>query len=47
MTKFLGEKIQMRIHIGENDKCGHKPQYEALVDLLIHLTQFIKMEISV
>ncbi len=36
MTRFLGEKIHMRIHIGENDKYGHRPLYEALVDLLIH-----------
>jgi len=35
MTKFTGEKILMRIHIGENDKYGRKPLYEALIDLLI------------
>ncbi len=36
MTKFLGEKVLMRVHIGENDKYGHKPLYEALIDLLLH-----------
>jgi PII-like signaling protein len=35
MTKFTGEKILMRIHIGENDKYGRKPLYEALIDLFI------------
>ncbi|HKZ15955.1 MAG TPA: DUF190 domain-containing protein [Geobacteraceae bacterium] len=35
MTKFTGEKVLMRVHISENDKHGHKPLYEALVDLLM------------
>jgi PII-like signaling protein len=35
MTKLAGEKILMRIHIGESDKHGHRPLYEALVELLI------------
>lgn len=35
MTKFTGDKILMRIHIGENDKHGHRPLYEAIVELLI------------
>lgn len=35
MTKFIGEKILMRIHVGENDKYGHRPLYEAIVDVLI------------
>jgi PII-like signaling protein len=35
MTKFMGEKLLMRIHIGESDKYGHKPLYEALVELFI------------
>jgi len=35
MTKFLGEKVLMRIHIGENDKHGHRPLYEVLVDLFM------------
>lgn len=34
MTKFTGEKVLMRIFIGESDKVGHKPLYEALVELL-------------
>lgn len=36
MTKFLGDKVLMRVHIGENDKYGHTPLYEALIDLLLH-----------
>ena len=36
MTKFLGDKVLMRIHVGENDKYGHRPLYEGLIDLLIH-----------
>jgi PII-like signaling protein len=35
MTKFISEKVLMRIHIGENDKHGHRPLYEAIMDLLI------------
>jgi PII-like signaling protein len=35
MPKFFGEKILMRIFIGENDKYGRKPLYEALIDFLI------------
>lgn len=31
--KFIGEKVLMRIFIGENDKYGHRPVYEALVEL--------------
>ncbi|MBI3753113.1 MAG: DUF190 domain-containing protein [Deltaproteobacteria bacterium] len=33
MTKFVGEKVSMRIFLGESDKYGHKPVYEALVEL--------------
>jgi PII-like signaling protein len=33
MTKFSGEKILMRIFIGERDKHGHVPLHEALVEL--------------
>lgn len=33
MTKLIGEKMLMRIFIGESDRYGHKPLYEALVDL--------------
>ncbi|NMC73618.1 MAG: DUF190 domain-containing protein [Geobacteraceae bacterium] len=35
MPKFFGEKVLMRIFIGENDKYGRKPLYEALIDFLI------------
>ncbi len=35
MPKFTGEKVLMRIHISENDKHGHRPLYEALIDLLM------------
>ncbi len=33
MTKFIGEKALMRIFLGESDKIGHKPVYEAMVEL--------------
>jgi uncharacterized protein len=33
MTKFSGERVLMRIFIGESDKCGHLPLFEALVEL--------------
>jgi uncharacterized protein len=33
MTKFTGEKVLMRIFTGETKKYGHKPLYEALVEL--------------
>jgi len=33
MEKFVGEKVLMRIFIGESDKFGHRPLYEALVEL--------------
>jgi uncharacterized protein len=33
MTKFTGEKVLMRIFTGETKKHGHKPLYEALVEL--------------
>lgn len=33
MTKFTGEKVLMRIFIGESDKCGRRPVYEELVEL--------------
>lgn len=35
MPKFFGEKILMRIFIGESDKFGRKPLYEALIDFFI------------
>lgn len=34
MTKLSGEQVLMRIFIGESDKHGHIPLYEALVELL-------------
>lgn len=33
MTKLSGELVLMRIFIGESDKHGHIPLYEALVEL--------------
>ncbi len=33
MTKFIGEKVLMRIFIGESDKYGHASLHEALVEL--------------
>jgi uncharacterized protein len=33
MTKFTGEKVLMRIFTGEAKKFGHKPLYEALVEM--------------
>ncbi len=33
MNKFIGERVLMRIFIGESDKYGHTPLYEALVEL--------------
>ena len=33
MSKFVGEKVLMRIFIGESDKYGHTPLHEALVEL--------------
>ena len=35
MPKFCGEKVLMRIFVGEGDTYGRKPLYEALIDLLI------------
>lgn len=34
MTKLAGENVLMRIHINESDRHGHRPLYEALVELL-------------
>ena len=34
MTKLSGELVLMRVFIGESDKHGHIPLYEALVELL-------------
>jgi len=35
MPKFVGEKVLMRIFIGERDKYDRRPLYEALIDFLI------------
>lgn len=35
MPKFVGEKVLMRIFIGESDKYGRKPLYDALMEFLI------------
>ena len=32
MTRFSGEKVLMRIFIGESDRIGHRPLYEELVE---------------
>lgn len=34
MTKLIGEKVLMRIFIGESDSFGHRSLYEAIVELL-------------
>lgn len=34
MSRLIGENVLMRIFIGESDRHGHKPLYEALVELL-------------
>jgi len=34
MTKLIGEQMLMRIFIGESDRHGHTPLYEALLELL-------------
>ena len=36
MTKFMGEKVLMRVFIGEGDRDGHRPLYESLVELFRH-----------
>ena len=36
MTKFMGQKVLMRIFIGEGDRDGHRPLYESLVELFRH-----------
>lgn len=33
MTRFIGEKVLMRIFTGEAKKFGHIPLYEALVEM--------------
>jgi PII-like signaling protein len=33
MSKLIGEKVLMRIFTGEQKRYGHKPLYEALVEL--------------
>jgi len=34
MHGLKGERVLMRIHIGERDKCAGRPLYEAIVELL-------------
>jgi PII-like signaling protein len=36
MQEFAGERMLMRIHIGERDKYEGRPLYEAVVELLRH-----------
>jgi hypothetical protein len=33
MTKMIGEKVLMRIFIGEQDRFHHRPLFEALVEM--------------
>ena len=35
MSKLMGEMVLMRIFIGEAKKHGHRPLYEALVELFL------------
>ena len=35
MSKFIGEKTLMRIFVGETKRQGHRPLYEALVELFL------------
>jgi PII-like signaling protein len=35
MSKFTGEKMLMRIFVGEAKRYGHRPLYEALVELFM------------
>jgi hypothetical protein len=35
MSRFTGEKILMRIFVGESKQHGHRPLYEALVELFL------------
>ena len=35
MSKFIGEKVLMRIFIGEAKRHGHRPLYEALTNLFL------------
>ena len=35
MSKFAGEKVLLRIFLGESKKHGHRPLYEALVELFL------------
>jgi len=35
MSQFAGEKILMRIFVGESKKHGQRPLYEALVELFL------------
>ena len=35
MSKFTGEKVLMRIFVGEAKRHGHRPLYEALTELFL------------
>jgi len=35
MSKFIGEKVLMRIFVGEAKRHNHRPLYEALVELFL------------
>lgn len=35
MSKFIGEKVLMRIFVGETKMHGHRPLYEVLVELFL------------
>ena len=34
MHDFVGERVLMRIHVGESDRYGGRPVYQAIVELL-------------
>jgi len=36
MSRFAGEKILMRIFVGESKKHGHRPLYETLMELFLN-----------
>ena len=35
MSRFIGEKVLMRIFVGEAKKCCNRPLYEALVEMFM------------
>lgn len=36
MSKFIGEKVLMRIFVGESKRYDHRPLYEALAELFFN-----------